>query len=131
MKRISLLLFLFLAFTSFSSAKKPLWLSGVWEGTGTQPSANNETWTILATLDPVNNVYKIEYPSLNCGGSWSLVKAGKDKAEFKEQITKGMNLCTLTGKVILTKTDDDHLEYAYYNVGAKTKDSYGTLTRRK
>ncbi|HVQ38928.1 MAG TPA: hypothetical protein VMS31_15425, partial [Pyrinomonadaceae bacterium] len=60
------------------------WLNGTWKGTGYQIDSN-ETWTMKLTVR--GRSYRIEYPSLNCGGRWIPLSMNQSRARFIEQIT--------------------------------------------
>ena len=86
------------------------WLQGVWEGTGTQLTPKM-SWSIKLAAE--NNTYTIEYPSLRCGGKWTLVEMGEDHAKFKEVITRGLNQCSSDGDILIEKIGDSQLSYKY------------------
>jgi hypothetical protein len=86
------------------------WLDGVWEGTGTQHTPKM-SWSIRLTAE--NNTYTIEYPSLRCGGKWTLVELGDGSAKFKEVITRGLDSCSSNGDILIEKISDSQLSYKY------------------
>ena len=86
------------------------WLDGVWEGTGHQ-NTPEMTWSIKLTAE--NNTYAIEYPSLRCGGKWTLVEMGESSAKFKEAITRGLERCSSDGDILVEKISDDQVSYKY------------------
>ena len=86
------------------------WLEGVWEGKGYQ-SAPEMTWSIKFTAD--NNTYAIEYPSLRCGGKWTLVEMNDGRATFKETITRGLERCSNGGDISIEKISDSQISYKY------------------
>jgi hypothetical protein len=66
-------------------------LTGVWTGTGLQ---NNPgiSWSVLLTYSggPLNSVVAtVAYPSLTCGGTWTLRAIGSDTVRVRETITFG------------------------------------------
>jgi hypothetical protein len=86
------------------------WLEGVWKGTGYQ-KAPEMTWSIKFTAE--NNTYTIEYPSLRCGGKWTLVEMNDAGATFKETITRGLDKCSNGGDITVEKISDHQISYKY------------------
>jgi len=70
-------------------------MEGTWTGIGQQ--SNSTSWTIRLTVS--GNSYKIEYPSLSCGGHWSLTRQAQFTASFIEHITYGRDKCIDGGEV--------------------------------
>ncbi len=97
---------------------------GIWEGQGYQYDIE-ESWTIKLAI--VGGQYKIDYPSLQCGGVLTLWNATANKMEFREKITYGP--CVDNGDIIITKTGANMANFAWYDRdGSKGAD--GTLSRR-
>ncbi len=71
---------------------------GVWKGLGRQN--NNSEWTIKITIRP--NYYRIDYPSLNCGGVLEFIKEIDKSVMFKELLTYGADKCINNGTTILS-----------------------------
>jgi len=69
--------------SSQSRTRTERWLNGTWEGTGYQID-NNETWAMKLTVR--GKRYKIEYPSLKCGGRWIPLSIDRGRARFTEKI---------------------------------------------
>jgi hypothetical protein len=69
------------------------------------------TWSIKLTAE--NNAYAIEYPSLRCGGKWTLVEISEDHAKFKESINRGLDKCSDGGDITLEKISDSQVSYKY------------------
>ncbi|MBK8245899.1 MAG: hypothetical protein IPK85_00580 [Gemmatimonadetes bacterium] len=64
---------------------------GTWTGTGVQTSPNI-TWNVLLTYagGPIGSVVAtVAYPSLTCGGTWTLRSQGADSLRVRETITFG------------------------------------------
>ena len=100
-----------------SSQSKPgteRWLNGMWEGTGYQID-NNETWTMKLTVR--DKRYKIEYPSLKCGGRWIPQSISRSRARFIEKITVGLEDCVDNGNVILERLNRRQIAYRFSNRG--------------
>ena len=81
---------------------------GVWEGEGQQPGLS---WTIKITVGP--EAQRIEYPSLECGGTLTLLQASEGNFLFRETITFN-SFCADQGFIELLKTSENTLEYNYY-----------------
>lgn len=97
---------------------------GIWEGQGYQYDIE-ESWTIKLAI--VGGQYKIDYPSLQCGGVLTLLNATADKMEFREKITYGP--CVDNGDTVITKTGANTANFAWYSRdGSQGAD--GTLRRR-
>jgi hypothetical protein len=86
------------------------WLEGVWEGRGLQKTPRM-TWSIKLTAE--SNRYTIEYPSLRCGGTWTLVEMGDGRAKFKETISRGLDTCSNGGDILIEKISDSQISYKY------------------
>src|SRR5688572_14179947 len=76
------------------------WMNGTWEGTGYQTD-NNQTWTMKLTAQ--GRSYRIEYPSLKCGGRWVPLSIDRGRAKFIEKITFGLEDCVNNGIVVIEK----------------------------
>lgn len=98
------------AVPAVSANMKALRLDGIWEGAAYQINTNT-TWTIKLTAR--NNTYFIEYPSLSCGGDWTLIDKNLNSARFKEKITYGIGRCVDDGDVIIERISDSQIAYKY------------------
>jgi hypothetical protein len=106
---------------------------GVWEGEGQQDGLS---WTIKITL--AENESLIEYPSLECGGTLTLLVEEDAQLLFREDITYGMLTatecgCIDNGFVELTDQNDDSLIYRWYYPDEDSNQgdlgAIGTVTR--
>ena len=104
------------------------WLNGTWEGTGYQID-NNETWTMKLTVR--GKVYKIEYPSLKCGGKWLPLSIDRSRARFIEKITFGLEDCADNGNVVIEKLNRRQIAYRYAKRGTRQVTASAILNRRK
>jgi hypothetical protein len=86
------------------------WLEGVWEGTAYQ-SNTKENWTLRLTAR--NNTFRIEYPSLSCGGEWKPLHRTKRIATFREKLTYGQNDCLDNVRVTIQRLSDTQVIYWY------------------
>jgi hypothetical protein len=92
-----------------STAGGQAWLEGLWTGQGYQsikradraPGADDyeSNWSIALTVE--QGAFKIDYPSLGCGGHWSRVLGNDREIVFTENITYGRERCIDKGKVTL------------------------------
>jgi len=103
------------------------WLNGTWEGRGYQ-SNTKTTWTIKLTVQ--NGLYQIDYPSIPCGGRWTLVQNNSTQARFQERITQGTTRCEISTNVAIEKIDDSHLSCRYSSTRTRTVIATATLTRK-
>lgn len=72
-------------------------LTGVWAGTGVQ---GEHTWSMRVTFTP--DRIRIEYPSLECGGTWEPAShdGGKEnEVYFHERLEYGHHACHADGFV--------------------------------
>lgn len=97
------------------AARKPAtskrWLEGIWEGTAYQ-SDTKENW--ILKLSVKNGSYRVDYPSLSCGGEWKPIRLGKRIATFREKLTYGHNECV--DNVIVTIRRLNRTQVAYWYV---------------
>ena len=132
MRRLVATLALLLVTTSVvcgqSKNRNRTWLNGTWEGTGYQID-NNETWTMRLTVK--GNRYRIEYPSLNCAGTWGPIKFGSSRVRFRETITRGVEVCTNKGRVVIVRLSRRQLAYRYVNQGETDVTASAILNRKK
>jgi hypothetical protein len=110
-----------------SSQSKNRWLNGTWEGTGYQTD-NNETWTMKLTVR--NNRYKIEYPSLKCGGRWIPLSIDGRRAAFIEKITFGLADCVDNGNVVIERLSVRQIAYRFSNRGTRTVTASAILNKK-
>ncbi len=94
--------------------RKTKWLDGTWTGTGFQPDATNDTWQIILTHDASKKFSQIDYPDFPCSGYWELIDANRHKAEFNEKLTEGKDRCQDSGKIIITKINDNFVTISYF-----------------
>lgn len=104
------------------------WLNGTWEGTGYQTD-NDETWTMKLTVR--RNRYKIEYPSLKCGGKWIPLSINSSRARFIEKITVGIETCTDNGNVVIERLSRRQIAYRYANRGTREVTASAILNRKR
>ena len=113
---------------SQSKTETGRWLSGAWEGTGYQID-NNETWTMKLTVR--GKVYKIEYPSLKCGGKWLPLSIDRSRARFIEKITFGLEDCVDKGNVVIERLNRRQVAYRFTDHGTRQVTASAILNRRK
>lgn len=110
-----------------STISKKSWLNGTWLGTGYQVDDDSK-WTINFTAK--TNKYRIEYPSLSCGGEWYLTSVDSKKAVFKENITFGSDKCTDNGTVTLEKVNSTQLSFRYSNPNTSKVNATAVLDKK-
>jgi hypothetical protein len=128
MKKLVLLCALLMLFSCLAESESRQLIEqfyGVWEGTGKQD--NNSVWTIKVAIKP--NKYRIDYPSLNCGGVLEFVKEIDKSVMFKETLTYGVDKCINHGTTFLTiETKGKALFDWFYPNGSPGAE--GTLMRQ-
>jgi hypothetical protein len=110
------------------------WLSGVWEGEATQivaggsgaPAAETGHWTIRLTVQ--KGKYTVDYPSVSCGGKWTLLEKGAKTLKFKEKLTYG-DRCVDNGYAVIEKKDASRILFNYVNPDGTGVTSFGILTK--
>ncbi|MEW5722828.1 MAG: hypothetical protein AB1896_06955 [Thermodesulfobacteriota bacterium] len=83
---------------------------GVWEGEGLQ--SNGSRWSIRLTLSPEG--YKIEYPSLSCGGTLNVLEKTSGYVRAIEKITFGQKNCYDGGLVVLVWVRPETMDFLWY-----------------
>jgi len=85
--------------------------AGVWHGVGVQIDAID--WPMELTLGETTPT--VDYPSLECGGEWQLLKSSGTELLAIEKITYGLDQCLDGGVLRLQKYNDDMLIYHWYD----------------
>jgi hypothetical protein len=138
MKRLIAYLFAFSAFlvlpigVSADDTQAPniaYLLSGTWNGSGHQQGTGSD-WSIrlIVTVDNDNASFKISYPSLKCGGYWTLQREFERSATFIEHITFGTDKCVDGGTVTVALGGANNLAYQW--IGGDDS-AAGQLTREQ
>ena len=102
-----------LAFTPGTSSfsKAPNWLKGEWEGIGYQ--IDGQTWDVALRYDEKDGL-AIQYPTLSCGGTWTIKKASKNRLDIVETITTGADKCDQNVQVVILKINETDISVTYY-----------------
>jgi hypothetical protein len=100
--------------------------TGEWEGAGTQSDGGH--WSIRVNNRPYG--YFIDYPSLVCGGRWTLLKSTASSRVFKETLTYGIEHCLNHGEITITQITNDKVSYAWSRSNSKIT-ATGDLMRRE
>lgn len=103
----------------------PTWVQGSWEGIGYQINLP-QTWAIELEVKSPNNV-TVNYPSLDCSGMWEIVGTATDRVEFKEIILNGVNRCVNGGLIIITRVDQHHITYSFFEPQNGKLEAHSTL----
>ena len=104
-------------------ASPTAWMQGSWSGTGTQDRPPS-SWAMRLTVS--GSSFSIAYPSLNCGGYWSLQNTGAGVASFIETITYGTDKCANGGAVTVGRLDAGRMQFRWASPEATAS---ATLTR--
>ncbi|MCH2046545.1 MAG: hypothetical protein MK212_20685 [Saprospiraceae bacterium] len=107
------------------------WLDGRWKGLGYQPDGIEKTWSVDLTCNTEKEDFTIQYPSLDCSGSWTIVESFENRIVFREKIKKGLDKCVPTGVIIVTRINDNYISYSYFieRYGKQYLSSFSTLKR--
>jgi hypothetical protein len=100
------------------------WMSGTWSGTGYQ-EGDKSSWSMRLTVRAGS--YSIEYPSLGCGGYWSLQNTGSGVASFVERITFGRDKCVDGGNVTIGNLGGGRMQFRW---SSPEDTASATLTRQ-
>jgi hypothetical protein len=98
---------------------------GTWQRRGTQD--NGSTWTIELTITP--DGYRIDYPSIPCGGELTLLERTDTSMTFREKITRGRRSCNDAGVVQIHLLDQKEAEYVWFYPGGR-KGTTGRLSKK-
>jgi hypothetical protein len=104
------------------------WLRGEWAGTGYQTDSNN-TWAMRLTAK--GRTYAVDYPSLECGGTWRLLSLSRGRAVFRETITRGAERCAQRGTVVVERLNSRQLGYWFSQAGSNEYTASAILNRRQ
>lgn len=104
------------------------WLRGEWTGTGYQTDSNN-TWAMRLTAKA--GAYTVEYPSLECGGTWRLLRFSRGRAVFRETITRGAERCAQRGTVVIERLNSRQLGYWFSQAGSSEYTASAILNRQR
>lgn len=117
---------------TFITDKNEKWFYGELSGKIKQFDINEE-WSINLIIEKRwdffgNKMYRfnISYPSLDCGGNWSVISEKNNKIEFREKIDYGNDICGNSGKVIVEKINNKII-YSYYFPDDNTLNAKGEL----
>jgi hypothetical protein len=131
MRRLAAILLAVICMCSAAHAQgggRGAWLRGTWEGTGYQIDTDS-TWTMRLTAR--DGKYLIEYPSLNCGGTWRLLSLNSRVATFREQIAAGRGACVDRGRVVVERLNGRQIAYRFSHRGTTEVSASAILKRTK
>lgn len=103
-------LFFSLALIVYPQSRGRTWLNGRWEGTGYQIDTDT-TWSVRFMTR--GKSYLIEYPSLNCGGEWKLIRINSGRAIFREKLNVGLQECVNNSTVVIERLNGRQLSVRY------------------
>ncbi len=90
-------------------------INGTWTGKGFQDDGS--TWTIALVVN--KGVFNISYPSLNCGGLWTVQKSDSNRMWFIETITYGKGDCISNGRVVITRINEKYITFTWFYPNGK------------
>lgn len=88
-------------------------LEGIWLGRWIH--LNNSTGD--AQISMVNNQYTVDYPSMRCGGTLTLISHDNRKIEFRQNMTYGLSNCPAgrdTDRMVITTTGENRAKVEWY-----------------
>jgi hypothetical protein len=103
-------------------------MNGEWVGTGFQIDTDS-TWTMRLKVE--GRRFRIEYPSLRCGGKWTLLTASGSSARLREKITSNPQECADNGSVVIQRLNRSQMAFRYQNAGSKEFTASAILNRGK
>jgi len=113
---------------ALAQSKSTTWLRGTWEGTGYQTD-DKSTWDMLLKVQ--GRRFSIDYPTLSCGGRWSLISLGAWRARFRERLDHGQDKCEDNGNVTIQRVSRNQLLFFYSYKGERTLTASAILNRKK
>lgn len=122
---VAVLLLLFASVISAQTSSNT-WIKGIWEGTGYQID-DQSTWTMRFTAGARR--FSIEYPSLNCGGSWKLISIDAHRARFKEKLNHGQDQCVDNSNVVIQRLNKRQVVFLFSYPGKRDVYASGILKR--
>lgn len=132
--KIFLIFLMSFTFLSCNTSRKleqskdfPTWMQGEWISYGLQLNSMG-TWSIYLNVNQKSA--DIQYPSLDCGGDWTIEKQDENSITLVETITKGIDKCTNKGKVIITKVDANHISFSYFSPFSNRIEAFSTLVSK-
>jgi hypothetical protein len=105
----------------------PAWMQGEWVSYGFQLNTLT-SWSIYLKVNQTSA--DIKYPSLECGGNWTIEKQEQNAITLIETITEGTDKCTNKGKIIITKVDADHISFSYFSPFNNRIEAFSTLIKK-
>jgi hypothetical protein len=126
MSKILMTVVLLLCTATIAFSQK--WMNGKWEGTGYQTDSQ-ETWTMK--LRAQKKKFIIEYPSLNCSGTWTLLNFNSNRARFRETIKENREACEPRGNVTIEKLNSRQIMFLYRYRGTSEVSASAILNRSK
>lgn len=85
---------------------------------------DGQHWTIDLALGESDGT--VAYPTVDCSGTWTLIKKNLARLEFIERITDGLDNCIPLGTVTLEPLPDGELLYTFWE-HADRVDARGVL----
>lgn len=102
---------LFAPLTTFANDRLPEGTVGIWHGVGLQ--ADMASWSLEVRFDS-DQVAKVHYPEVNCGGIWHYSSVSDARIIARESITYGHEFCLDGGIVWLDPLEGNLLAYRWF-----------------
>lgn len=100
-------------YTTNSQISKDFFSNGLYIGNIHQFD-NSENWEIELEVNKEEKIFKVKYPSLNCGGKWELISESNNVLQFRENIERGQTNCVNLIKIIIEEINDELVCRFYY-----------------
>ena len=123
MKNLLILTFIMLFFSTLNAKAQKNTNDGVWVGQGYQFN-NNSTWSVKLKIQ--DNIYTIDYPSINCKAKLLVEKIEDNKIYLSEKLTSGN--CVSGGRVVLEIIGSNEILYKWSFINGEPG-SYARLIR--
>jgi hypothetical protein len=114
-------------FIPASYAKTIKWLDGNWEGQKYQTNMD-KSWRMKLSLNTKLNQLTVEYPELNCKGSFVIQKVKGKMVILTEKMNSGS--CLSDGYIIITYASKDLITFTCLRDNETRLASYCTLERK-
>ena len=107
------------ALPAYGAEQSPSGVMGTWAGPGIQFDSTAtrggefSVWAVNLTIGP--DAVSITYPSLECGGFWTLERITDHAAYYRETLTYGQSQCIDQGLAVVSPMDGPKLRVEFYH----------------
>lgn len=122
-------------FVAAACLPQPLWSEtqgdffGVWTGTVTEVvTAENRHASYEVTISLVPGDYRVDYPTLGCGGRLHFLERHGRWMRFRDELSYGLDVCS-SGRTAFRLDGQERGVYMWFDGNGRLK-AEGALTRR-